>query len=184
MTFLDLDEFEDFESPRDDLGRFRPGHSGNPKGRPPGSQNFSTMVTEALAAELKAETGETLTLKEYMSQVVAGILVNGTYRTLDGENIKVSSRDLLPFLMNVWKKLEPNTHQIDLTTGGEKIDFSRLDDKELRGFIEGSIAETLISGVGSEEEGAEAETPKHGDSTEGLPADDPAEDVSVGHETS
>ncbi|HEX4043492.1 MAG TPA: DUF5681 domain-containing protein [Xanthobacteraceae bacterium] len=36
------------KSPRDSGGRRRPGHSGNPSGRPPGSRNKATLFAEAL----------------------------------------------------------------------------------------------------------------------------------------
>lgn len=58
--------------------QFAPGQSGNPKGRPPGSQNLRTMVVEELAQRISVREGgkkSTLTKGQILvKQVVADAL--------------------------------------------------------------------------------------------------------------
>lgn len=51
--------------------QFKPGQSGNPLGRPPGSRNFTTMVREALE---KVATGEGKDATTYYDLLVKRVL--------------------------------------------------------------------------------------------------------------
>ena len=138
------------DSGRDERGRWLPGTSGNPKGRPPTGETFLTLINGALGRELETHAGVKMTVKEFISQIIAGVLVNGRYTFLNGEELQVSSRDLLPFLLNVLKRLEPGTTQVDVTSGGERIDFSKMDSSELAQLFAREVA-GLVSDDGGDE---------------------------------
>src|SRR5262245_59863339 len=61
--------------------QFKPGQSGNPRGRPKGSKNLVTMVAEALNEKMKVRTKDgrtrTLSKQELMVEVMVNKAVAG-----------------------------------------------------------------------------------------------------------
>ena len=65
--------------------RFQPGRSGNPKGRPRGSKNFSTLVDEELAKRVTVlENGKprTMTMREALVKRLVNRAVGGDPRAI------------------------------------------------------------------------------------------------------
>lgn len=124
---------------RDDHGRIVEGSGPlNPEGRPKGAKSFTTLVVEAMERKI----GEEKTYNEFLAEALAEFLVTGTFTTVDGTTIHPRSGDFLNFIMSVWKKLEPGTTRIDLTSAGERLDFGGMNDDELQEFIQSRIRES------------------------------------------
>jgi hypothetical protein len=97
--------------------RFVKGRSGNPRGRPPGAKNFTTLLSEALnETVIVAENGGRR--KVTKRQAIITQLVNRS-ATADFRAIKI----LLDIVRDIERKTEP--------TAPETSDFSEADEKVL-----------------------------------------------------
>ena len=105
---------------RDDSGRFKPGFSGNPTGRPSGIKQLTHRVRERLLAlEAKDEFGNPLPLEEALAQKIVKLAIEG-----DPKMIQL-----------VWAYLDGRPPQhIDLTSKGERLAGTMLvtDEDDLR----------------------------------------------------
>ena len=160
---------------RDELGRIVPGSASlNPDGRPLGAKSFTSLVVEAMERKM---AGSDYSRNDFLAEALAELMVTGKFTTVEGAEIRPRSGDFLNFLLSVWKKLEPGTTAIDITTGGKRLDFSRMEDDELRRIIEGTIGSSFSSDGGGRIEGAETEDSEPVTFVEGLSSDDSPEDV-------
>jgi hypothetical protein len=67
-------------------GQFKPGKSGNPKGRPKGARNFKTLIAVELNSPIKIHEGgkcKTVTKWEAMAKLWVSNAVNGDAKALD-----------------------------------------------------------------------------------------------------
>lgn len=91
------------QAQRDESGRFLPGISGNPAGKPKGIKHMSTLLGEAIrkVAEDEAEPQDVLIVKALLSKAKSG---------------DISA------IREVWDRLEGKPQQsTDITSDGEKI---------------------------------------------------------------
>jgi Family of unknown function (DUF5681) len=97
--------------------RFVKGRSGNPRGRPPGSKNFTTLLREALNEPvIVTENGGRRKVSK--RQAIIAQLVNRS-ATADFRAIKI----LLDIVRDIERQTEP--------TAPETSDFSEADEKVL-----------------------------------------------------
>ncbi len=95
---------------RDEQGRFIPGVSGNPNGRPAGTRSFTTKVKEALE---KIAEGKDYSYEEAF---IKTILKKGI---IDGDSAIIKL---------IWNYLEGTpTERIDLSSKGEKIEAVQFE---------------------------------------------------------
>jgi uncharacterized protein DUF5681 len=111
--------------PRDT--RFKRGQSGNPRGRPPGAKNLSTLLNEALN-ELVVVTENGGRKRISKRQAAFKQLVNdaakGNWRAL---------KLLVDILQDIERRTEPQTEESSFSLADEKVIAqlkSRLHDKE------------------------------------------------------
>jgi len=99
-----------FKQGRDKKGRWLPGVSGNPAGRPPGSQNFSTLFRKAVK-----EMAKKLKLGEDPDSVEIEIIKRGIKEALDGK---------YPFYKDIFDRLYGKpTENIDLRSSETTYNF-------------------------------------------------------------
>jgi hypothetical protein len=91
--------------------RFKPGHSGNPKGRPRGAKNADTLAREILSRPIKVREGG----KERKVSVLEAMLMKFAERGLNGD---AKAAD---FLLKLYRQAEG-------TTDGEVLD---ANDREI-----------------------------------------------------
>lgn len=90
---------------RDDKGRFLPGVSGNPNGKPKGARHMSTLLEEAIR-KVAEDTGTS------EDQAIVRALIE-----------KAKAGDIRA-ITEVWDRLEGKPkQQTDITSGGDKIVF-------------------------------------------------------------
>ena len=107
--------------------RFKRGQSGNPRGRPPGAKNLSTLLNEALN-ELVVVTENGGRKRISKRQAAFKQLVNdaakGNWRAL---------KLLVDILQDIERRTEPQTEESSFSLADEKVIAqlkSRLHDKE------------------------------------------------------
>ena len=107
--------------------RFKSGQSGNPRGRPPGAKNLSTLLTEALNEPVViAEDGGRRKISE--RQAIIKQLVNRSAKG-DWRAVKL----LLDILQDIEGRTEPQTEENSFSLADEKVVaqwMARLHDKE------------------------------------------------------
>lgn len=95
--------------------RFKRGQSGNPRGRPPGAKNLSTLLTEALnELVVIAENGERKKISK--RQAIIKQLVNKSAKG-DWRAVKI----LLDTLQDIEGRTEPETAESSLSTADQKV---------------------------------------------------------------
>ena len=95
--------------PPPEHSKWKPGVSGNPAGRPPGSKSMSTVIREMLEDEnfeIKFKNGE---IRKYPARVITEVMVR-----------KASSGDVQAF--NALIK-SGYGDKVDITSGGEKLEL-------------------------------------------------------------
>jgi Family of unknown function (DUF5681) len=107
--------------------RFKSGQSGNPRGRPPGAKNLSTLLTEALNEPVViAEDGGRRKISK--RQAIIKQLVNRSAKG-DWRAVKL----LLDILQDIEGRTEPQTEENSFSLADEKVVaqwMARLHDKE------------------------------------------------------
>jgi len=99
--------------PRDT--QFKKGHSGNPRGRPSGSKNLATLVTEALNEPvIIAENGERRKISK--REAIIKQLVNRSAKA-DWRAIKI----LLDILREIEGRVEPEAAEGSFNAADEKV---------------------------------------------------------------
>jgi hypothetical protein len=95
---------------------FKPGQSGNPAGRPPGSKNFTTLFEKAVK-----EVAKKLELGKDPDAVEIEIIKRGIKEALAGK---------YPFYKDIFDRIygQPKGN-IDITSGDEKISINIVDFK-------------------------------------------------------
>jgi Family of unknown function (DUF5681) len=107
--------------------RFKSGQSGNPRGRPAGAKNLSTLLTEALNEPVViAEDGGRRKISK--RQAIIKQLVNRSAKG-DWRAVKL----LLDILQDIEGRTEPQTEENSFSLADEKVVaqwMARLHDKE------------------------------------------------------
>jgi hypothetical protein len=100
---------------KDEKGRWLPGVSGNPAGRPKGAKNFTTLFEKAVK-----EVAKKLELGEDPDAVEIQIIQRGIKEALAGK---------YPFYRDIFDRIygQPKGN-IDITSGDEKIVFKIVKD--------------------------------------------------------
>ena len=95
---------------------WKPGQSGNPAGRPPGSKNFTTLFEKAVK-----EVAKKLELGEDPDSVEVEIIKRGIKEALAGK---------YPFYKDIFDRIygQPKSN-VDITSGDEKISINIVDFK-------------------------------------------------------
>lgn len=130
----------------DNLKPFEPGQSGNPKGRPVGSRNRSTVLRElfTVAIELRMPDGSTRT----------GTLEDAMGMGLIQKAMKGSPQAFREAMDSVYGK---QVERIDHTTGGKPLatgaDVSNLSAEDKKKLLE--LKRTLGNASGGEAGGGE-----------------------------
>ena len=117
-------------------GRWKPGESGNPKGRPP--KNYSIANALSLAAEQPQsvdDEGSPLTNAQLAADWIWRVVREGRDRRLsedgDPEYRVVATKDRLQALQSILSRIEPDV----------KVNLSDLDDDQLERSAEQILAE-------------------------------------------
>lgn len=102
---------------RDSEGKFLPGISGNPDGRPKGSRSFTTKVREALE---KIADGKDYTYEEaFIKSILKKAIVDG-----DSQIMRL-----------IWNYLDGMpSNSLDITTAGEKLN-KELTSEDLDNLV-------------------------------------------------
>ena len=114
--------------------RFKPGQSGNPKGRPKGAKGLNTIVRESLGGKLAVRTSEGT---RKISKIEAVL-----QKTLE-KALKGDARAQLE-LMKLWRAAVPDTPDADETAGNNE-NMSEADLAILAAF-EAQLAERAGDG--------------------------------------
>jgi len=104
---------------------FKPGQSGNPAGRPPGSVSITTEIKKKLDEVPEGQK------KTYLELLINRILKQAV---VDGD---------VQMAKTIWSYVDGMPKQsTDITSGGEKIDFGADDLKKAKAFDEWSKQQT------------------------------------------
>lgn len=141
---------------RDDLGRWAPGSSGNPAGRPQNPASLNYLLNDVFEYEAITEQG-IMTHKEWLSYAIREALTTGNMPFKNGGSMRIGSAELLVMLRWFYNRLEPESNRLDITSGGERIDFSGFSNDELENFVSSQIASTFAGTSGDGESGDSAE---------------------------
>ena len=136
--------------------QFKPGRSGNPKGRPRGAKNFATALEDELAARvLITENGKRRTISK--RQAIAKQIVN-----------KAASGDLkaIPVVLN-----ETRLREEGLSVSFPSQIFSTLADQQVMASIVARIRAAVVTDESAASEGSTApgQQPPTGSPTEERP---------------
>lgn len=105
---------------RDDSGRFKPGFSGNPTGRPQGAKNLRVRLKDGLAVlGAKDAQGNPLPLEEALTQKIIKMALDGDHKMIQ--------------LIMHYLEGKP-TQPLDITSKGERLEGTMLvsDEADLR----------------------------------------------------
>jgi hypothetical protein len=118
-------------------GRFQPGQSGNPSGRPPKSRALSDLLIKALNKTVETPLGR-VAGKRLLARMVAQALTKGQVQFPQDEKPSIISvKDWLEFVKWSYQYLEPPVQKIAPTTpdgdnpymGAEAGDLIELANK-------------------------------------------------------
>jgi len=108
---------------KDEKGRWLPGVSGNPAGRPPGSKNFTTLFEKAVK-----EVAKKLGLGEDPGSVEIEIVKKGIQEALDGK---------YPFYKDILDRIYGQPIKTIDLTGDLKIRKIQELEEKLKDILEG-----------------------------------------------
>ncbi len=106
--------------------KFKPGQSGNPAGRVPGSKNLSTILAKYLENDVTTEGLDGIEIKVSAADAVVLKLIRRAVKKGDYRAIR-----------EIFDRLEGRTKQsVDVTTDGkpltDEVDYTKLSDNVLR----------------------------------------------------
>ena len=113
--------------------RFKPGQSGNPKGRKKGSMNLETILTKALDAKITVET-PVGTKRITKREAIAMRLVN---QAAMGDSKSIQT--LLPWMSKVDEHNKLIAQKLE--------DVTEQDDMIIKGFIDGNQTDNTTTPV-------------------------------------
>lgn len=106
--------------------RFKPGRSGNPKGRPKGAKGLNTMVRETLGSKIAVRTANGT---KHISRIEAVL-----QKTVE-QAMKGNPRAQLE-LMKLWRNAVPDVHEAESTAVASAEELTAADLAMLQAFRE------------------------------------------------
>lgn len=95
-------------------GRFQPGQSGNPSGRPPKSRALSDLLAKALSASVPTDGGR-VAGKRLLAKLVAEGITTGKVTFPGEEKSILGIKDWIEFVKWAYGYLEPPAQRHELT---------------------------------------------------------------------
>ena len=102
---------------------WKPGQSGNPKGRPPKNRALTDLLAKAGSKTLEDVDGKKRNSKRILARLMWEFVINGSARFPDGTVVAAKdSDDWLAAAKFIYQHIDgPPPKEIDLTSGGQPI---------------------------------------------------------------
>ena len=102
---------------------FKPGQSGNPKGRPRKERALTDLLERAGSSMLEID-GKRVSGKRYLADMVWQVVMTGQAKLPDGKVVQMSPQDWKDFVKWIYSHIDgPPTLSVDLTSNDEPLNF-------------------------------------------------------------
>ena len=103
---------------------FKPGQSGNPKGRPRKERALTDLLERAGSSMLEID-GKRVSGKRYLADMVWQVVMTGQAKLPDGKVVQMSPQDWKDFVKWIYAHIDgPPTLSVDLTSNDEPLNFN------------------------------------------------------------
>ena len=100
-------------------GTWKPGQSGNPKGRPPKNRALTEIRAKQGCRTLEDFDGKRRSGKRVVARIMWELATTGKARLPDGRSLDVAPKDYLTIVKFVYSQVDgPPKAELDVTTGG------------------------------------------------------------------
>lgn len=97
---------------------WKPGQSGNPRGRPPNERALTKLVERALSKSVDYK-GKRTARKRVMADILAEAATTGKVTFPDGEELELSGKEWIDFVMKAMDHIDgPARRELDLNVDG------------------------------------------------------------------
>lgn len=105
------------------MGKFKPGQSGNPNGRPK-KERALTAILEAAGDTKVTVNGKTITGKQLLANLLWEITRTGKATFPDGRVLQTDPSDWLQVVQFLYKHIDgPPPQNVDVTSAGEQLNL-------------------------------------------------------------